>query len=288
MATIVISLVSTKGGGGKTTVAANLAGLTSSLGLRTLLIDADVQDSLSEYYMLAETASTGMVDVITSGGVIRPSDISKTQMPHLDIIVSNMTEAIQPWLTQRVDRHVLLKRAVRQPVVRDNYDIVIIDTQGAKGELQKTAAMAADIMVSPVKPDVMNYREFVSGTLEMMEQLNAMADLSADLRSGVLCLLINCMDRTRNSIGVAQAIRNDFRQHPNVRLLDTVVPASTVYPTSCSMKCPVHMLDKPNGNGRSGYEVMHRLLHELLPHLKGMWTDGVPAGAEDIDTPQGV
>lgn len=288
MATVVISLVSTKGGVGKTTVAANLAGLTAALGLRTLLIDGDVQPALSKYYQLRTPAMTGMAEVISSGGLITTSGITTTQIHNLDIILSNMTDATQNWLKQREDRLILLKRAVRQPVVRDNYEIVIIDTQGATGELQRTAAMAADIMISPMKPDLMNYSEFLSGTLEMMEQLNAMADLSAELRSGVLCLLINGMDRTRNSMGVAQAVRNDFRQHPNVRLLDTVVPASTVYPTSRSMNCPVHTLDKPNGNGRSGYEVMHHLLHELLPHLKGMWVDGAPAGCENQDTHQGA
>jgi len=288
MTTLVISLVSTKGGVGKTTVAANLAGLTASLGLRTLLVDGDVQPSLSKYFMLDTAAETGMAEVISSGGLITKKDISRTQTPNLDIILSNMTDATQNWLKQREDRLILLKRAMRLPVVRENYDIVIIDTQGATGELQRTAAMAADIMISPIKPDMMNYSEFVSGTLEMMQQLNAMADLSAELRSGVLCLLINSMDRTRNSLGVVQTVRNDFRQHPNVRLLDTVVPASTVYPTSRSLNCPVHMLDKPNGNGRSGYEVMHRLLHELLPHLKGMWAEGVPSGAEDSDSSQGA
>lgn len=288
MATVVISLVSTKGGVGKTTVAANLAGLTAALGLRTLLIDGDVQPSLSKYFALAEAASTGMAEVISSGGLITTRDISRTQTPNLDIILSNMTDATQNWLKQREDRLILLKRAVRQPVVRDNYEIVIIDTQGATGELQRTAAMAADIMISPIKPDMMNYSEFVSGTLEMLRQLNAMADLSAELRSGALCLLINCMDRTVNSRGVAQSVRNDFRQHPNVRLLDTVVPASTVYPTSRSMNCPVHMFDRPSGNGRSGYEIMHQLLHELLPHLKGMWVDGVPPGHQDHKPAEGA
>jgi chromosome partitioning related protein ParA len=282
MATVVISLVSTKGGVGKTTIAANLAGLTADLGLRTLLIDGDVQPSLSKYYSLETTAKTGMAEVISSGGLITPAEISKTDINNLDIILSNMTDATQNWLKQREDRLILLKRAVRQPIVRDNYDIVIIDTQGATGELQRTAAMAADLMISPIKPDLMNYSEFLSGTMEMMAQLNAMSDLSAELRSGVLCLLINSMDRTRNSLGVAQAVRNEFRQHPNVRLLDTVVPASTVYPSARSLNTPVHMLDKPSGNGRSGYEVLHHLLHELLPHLKGMWVGGHPASETQV------
>lgn len=41
-----ITVVSTKGGVGKTTLAANLGGLLRDIGLRVLLIDADVQPSL--------------------------------------------------------------------------------------------------------------------------------------------------------------------------------------------------------------------------------------------------
>lgn len=48
----VISIVSTKGAVGKTTVAANLAGLLVDAGLRVLLLDLDSQPTLSSYYAL--------------------------------------------------------------------------------------------------------------------------------------------------------------------------------------------------------------------------------------------
>ena len=38
----VVSIISTKGGVGKTTTAANLGGLVSDAGLRVLLLDLDV------------------------------------------------------------------------------------------------------------------------------------------------------------------------------------------------------------------------------------------------------
>ena len=282
MPTVVVSLVSTKGGVGKTTIAANLGGLAAALGITTLLIDGDVQPSLSKYYCLSHRASTGMAEVVAAGGLINQRDISHTTIPGLHIIQSNMTDATQHWLKGREDRLILLKRAVRQPVVRDQYELVIIDTQGATGELQRTAAMAADYMLSPLKPDLMNYSEFMSGTLDMMSALNAMADLSAELKSGSLSILINCMDRTRNSTGVAEGIRKEFRAHPNIRLLDTVVPASTVYPSARSFNLPVHDYDKPTatGNGKTGYEVMHQLLHELLPHMKGVFADQTTAAGD--------
>ncbi|CAM5215053.1 hypothetical protein CDEF62S_03014 [Castellaniella defragrans] len=48
----VVSIISTKGGVGKTTTAANLGGLAADAGLRVLLLDLDVQPTLSSYYEL--------------------------------------------------------------------------------------------------------------------------------------------------------------------------------------------------------------------------------------------
>lgn len=52
----VISVISTKGGVGKTTTAANLGGLVADTGLRVLLIDLDVQPTLSSYFELTHRA----------------------------------------------------------------------------------------------------------------------------------------------------------------------------------------------------------------------------------------
>lgn len=280
---ITISFVSTKGGAGKTTLCANLAALAADLGKRVLMIDADIQPSLSKYFQLQHQASTGMAEVIVNGGIITSSEISTTTLKNLDIICSNMSDTTQYWLKQREDRLILLKRALKQPIVRDNYDLVMIDTQGASGELQRCAAMAADLMVSPLKPDLLNYSEFTTGTMALLASLNSMGDLSAELRSGQLCLLINGMDRTRNALALANAVRAGFREHHSVRLLDTVIPAATVYPSARTVGQPVHINDRPGSawNGRSGYEVMHSLLHELLPHLKGVWQGPVPPTSEE-------
>lgn len=290
--TYVISVVATKGGVGKTTLAANISGLLADLGFRVLAIDADMQPSLSRYFRLTAQPTAGLAEVISRGGLIRSTDLVPTEIDGLDMIVSNLTDATQSWLKDREDRLVMLKRAVRQPVIRDTYDFVVIDTQGAKGELQRSAAMAADLMVGPLAPRVMEYVEFQTGTLEMLNALNVMGDFSPELRSAPLAVVINSMDRTRAAKVIADRIRADFRTHPTVRLLDTVVPSTKAYPEARLSNMPVHSIDLPSKDRAtpSGYQVMHEVLHELLPWLKGMWAGEVlgEATSDSADAASGM
>ncbi|EPZ4348078.1 ParA family protein, partial [Pseudomonas aeruginosa] len=60
----VVSIISTKGGVGKTTTAANLGGLAADAGLRVLLLDLDVQPTLSSYYELTQRAPGGIYELL--------------------------------------------------------------------------------------------------------------------------------------------------------------------------------------------------------------------------------
>ena len=51
---IKFTVISTKGGVGKTTLTANLGALLADMGLRVLMIDADTQPSLSKFYPLSD------------------------------------------------------------------------------------------------------------------------------------------------------------------------------------------------------------------------------------------
>jgi len=47
-------ICSTKGGVGKTTLAANIGGLLTDLNYKVLLIDGDIQSGLSSYYPIKQ------------------------------------------------------------------------------------------------------------------------------------------------------------------------------------------------------------------------------------------
>ncbi|MCG8012257.1 MAG: ParA family protein, partial [Candidatus Thiodiazotropha weberae] len=106
--TLKITVMSTKGGVGKTTQTANLGGILADLGQRVLLVDADVQPTLSSYFELTHQASNGLSAFIT--GPCLDDVVSHTIIDNLDVIVSDDPEgALQNWILHTPDGRVRLK-----------------------------------------------------------------------------------------------------------------------------------------------------------------------------------
>jgi len=276
---IKLALMSTKGGVGKTTLAANLGALLADMGLRVLLIDADEKPSLSKYFPLRSQAPHGLTQVITRGVVTREA-ISEIDLPHLsgalDIVVSDSPEInLSDWLYARIDRAVRLKLALRSPEVLDRYDCVILDAHGGAGAVEDAVALAADLLISPVRPDVLSGSEFMDGTLRMLERLDASSAIGAGL--GPMKAVINCLRRTNNSRLVADTIRANFlRAQGRVTVLDTVIPDANAYQAAATAQVPVHRFDRQRvGANACPYELMHRLAWELIPSLQGVYAGGI-------------
>ena len=273
---IKFTVTSTKGGVGKTTLTANLGALLADMGLRVLLIDADVQPSLSKYFPLATSKPTaGLTEVIVRGEVTEPC-ITATMYQNLDIVVSDDPEGNLPhWLLNRIDRGFRLRFALQLPVVTGAYDCVLIDTQGAVGPLQDAAVLAADILISPITPEMLSAREFKDGTMELLDRLEPGSALGATL--GPMKAVIYRQDRTTDARIIASGIRDDFIKFKGrVSVLDTVVPHAKAYKEAATLRIPVHRHErKREGVTPSASTVMHRLAWELIPSLQGVLADSL-------------
>ncbi len=271
---IVITIVATKGGVGKTTQAANLGALLADMGVRVLLIDADVQPSLTRYFPIHQRMDFGLTEIIKRG-IISPDCISKIDLRHpdgyglnpngcLDIVVANAPEGtLQDWLAQRIDRAVRIRKAVRAPFVDENYDVVLIDTQGAVGHLQDAAVLAADVLLSPISPDILSAREFTSGTLELLNRLEPSAEIGITVPP--MKALIYKLERTRDSRDIAKSIRGQYvNLRARVDVLDITVPHAVAYKQAATAQQPVHWVDPVRAGA-----TMHQLVWELIPSLAG-------------------
>lgn len=280
---IIFTIASTKGGVGKTTLTANLGALLADMGLRVLLIDADVQPSLSKYFPLSPPQPVaGLTEVIVRGEVVAAS-ITPTVYPNLHLVASDDPEGRLPnWLLGRIDRGFRLRQALRAGLVPSAYDCVLIDTPGAIGPLQDAAVMAADVLVSPITPEILSAREFRDGTMELLARLEPGSALGAPLAP--VKAVIYRQDRTADARLIVAGIAREFAQphdephealHHRVSLLKTVVPHAKAYKEAATLRIPVHQHERRReGTMPSAWSVMHCLAWELMPSLRGVLADG--------------
>jgi len=262
---IKITVVSTKGGVGKTTITANLGGILADYGYRVLLIDADPQPTLSSYYPVNVRAEHGLQHFLIHSSI--KDTISQTNIENLDIVLSDDPEGkLRDWIRDAPDGRVRLKFILS--LLEGRYDFVLMDTQGAMGPLQDAAVIAADFMLSPIPPEILSAREFVRGTVGMIKRLQPMARLGAPI--GPLHGVIYRQDRTVD----ARIITNELRKATFsasqcvITILEVVIPNSVIYREGATQKIPVHRLDKRrHSTSLSAGETMAKLAHELIPNL---------------------
>lgn len=275
---IKLCIVSTKGGVGKTTLTANLGGILADLGQRVLLVDADPQPTLSTYYAMRGEAPAGLSELITRSDAA--GCVSATAIEHLDLVYSNDPEGrLADWILHDPAGRVRLKHILDHPRFKESYDIILIDTQGAVGPLQDAAVAAADLLVSPIPPEILPAREFVRGTCAMLERLRPMAFFGAPI--GPLKGVIYRQDRTVDARGIAEELRSEafLPSRGGMAILDTAVPSSVVYREAATLRVPVHRHDtRRRGAGPCADEVMRALVCELFPHLHPQGA-GHPAAA---------
>jgi len=107
------------------------------------------------------------------------------------------------------------------------------------------AVLAADLLISPIPPELLSAREFARGTIGMIERLSRMEDIGFPL--GNLYGLIVCMDRTADARATAEALRAMCYgpSRGRIRILDTVIPATVAYREAASAQHPCTASNPP-------------------------------------------
>lgn len=266
--TTVLGVISSKGGVGKTTTTANLGGFLSDLNHRVLLIDADFQQSLSSYYAIKNESKYGLKKAITQGAY--PENcISETAIKNLFIIQSDdPLQELLIWLRQSSAHVYYLKAMISAIKQRGTFDYILIDSQGAGGILQEAVILASDKLLSPITPEYLSAKEFLRGTVEMVERLKLPISISGTSQKlPKLYGLINRLDRTTDTRSVAELLREHFIDNDKVSLLETIIPNVAAYNKAAGLQVPVHRFEKKrrtNSALLSAHDTMNNLVSELF------------------------
>lgn len=274
----VYSVISTKGGTGKTTSAANLGAFCADSGKRTLLIDLDpVQPSLSSYFQLTDEAQGGIYDLLAFNITDFDRIVSRTSIPNLSLILSNdVNNQLINLLLQAPDGR--LRLANLMPAFRDHFDLVLIDTQGARSAMLEMVVLASDAAISPLPPNMLAAREFNRGTMQMLEGLSAYGRLG--LKIPPVHIVVNTLDRTKDAQMIERSVREIFHEIPEINVLNTTIPAAVIFREAASLGMPAHRLEykKPADQvAPSALTTIRNLAIEVFPE----WRDCFEAMTEE-------
>lgn len=278
----VISIISTKGGEGKSTHAANLSGFCADAGLKTLLIDGDyAQPTASSYYHLDYEAPYGLYELLMQTADLNQPEqlISQTNIANLDVIISNDPhEQLKTAMMHAPDGRLRLRNLLQHPAF-SGYDVVIIDSQGARSIMLELVMLATNhtavAMIKPVVPDV---REFLRGTIPLMEGLLPYKGFGIALPP--VKILVNCMDYTNLAKEALTAITKiiDEGSYSSsdipVSMLATQIFDLDVYKLGHSLSQPAHRLEyQTDRKTPPAAQSIHDLVCELFPQWEHRFDD---------------
>lgn len=148
MSAKIIAVVNQKGGVGKTTTACNLTRAAVAAGRRVLLLDCDPQGNATTALTAEEFEDdqAGLADVLSARADETIADVIVPGVwSGLDVVPTAGTAlaAVRDELVvAQIGREARLRKALAQ--VRDNYDVIVIDTAPSIDSLTINALVAAD------------------------------------------------------------------------------------------------------------------------------------------------
>lgn len=253
---IVIGIVNQKGGVGKTTTSVNIAAGLGALGKKVLLIDFDPQgNSTTGFGIKKKTLEATTYDAVL--GKVRPQEaIIKTESKNVWIMpsTSKLSDA-EPALTNMEQKNFQLRKAVLQ--IKNDYDVVIIDTLPSLGILAVNTLAACDTIIVPMVCE----HFALEGLAQLMYTIK---NVKHKLNPGIsiMGIVFTMVDKRLVS---SKEIKGEIKDNFDKRMVfKTEIPRNVSISESQSHGEPIISYDKSS----KGAEAYIRLSKEILAKIR--------------------
>lgn len=268
----ILTVLSQKGGTGKTTMVRTLSDVLRRLGMDVVAVDLDPQGNLSDYFDVDPNASPTIGDVLSG-------HCKAAEAIHDGVIPANLSLAeAELVLSGKMGRELTLKRALRE--LRRERDLVVIDCPPALGLLTVNALVAADHSLISTEAQYFSLQG-VEQALEVIE----LAKESLNQSLNWLGVVLNIADmRTIHSREALKILQEHFKG----KVFETQIRQSIRYAESAERA--VSILDYAPNLGADylalADELLERLsMSELRERLKDIYPQEDEEPARPVEAP---
>lgn len=264
--TTVISLVSSKGGTGKTTAALNLSVALAERGRRTLLVDLDPQGSIGLSLARGDTEWKGLVEHITEDLPLSEA-VMTTKMPELQILPRGCLDPVD---VCEYERHLNDSEALESVVgsLAGSRDYIIVDNPSGLGLVTRTALAVSDFALLPLQAEPLALRAFAQ-VLRVVDHVRQSENPKLQML-GVLPTMVELHKET--SMNVMGTI---WSQMDGV--LDTVIPRAEIFMQASEAGVPVSFMAGKTPPEARRFDLLVYELESIIHRLEG--EDGGDDGA---------
>lgn len=227
----VISLVTSKGGTGKTTTALNLAVALAEMGRRTILVDLDPQGSIGFSLARGDAEWTGLADHLTNGDSLDSVTI-ETKVPTLTLLARGRLDPNDVCAFEStLGAGETMKSTI--DAVGEGRDYVILDNPSGLGAIARSSLSASDFALIPLQAEPLALRSF-SQVLRVIDRVQQTENPDLKLL-GILPTMVQLNEDT--SLNVMGTVWSELGG-----VLDTCIPRAPIFASASELGLPVSFL----------------------------------------------
>ncbi|MEN8258245.1 MAG: AAA family ATPase [Thermodesulfobacteriota bacterium] len=245
----IIAVCNQKGGVGKTSTAMNLGMSLALMKKRVLLVDFDMQASLSIIFGLNNQAKS-FYDLMHTPEIKFSDVIKKTKYPNLWLLPSNpnLTLLNKKNINEKDFEHILRNKL---EIIKDEIDHIIIDTPPSIELFTLNALMASDAVIIPTQCEFLSMHG-VSHIEEAIKTVRKIKDKKINYR-----ILVTMFSGENTA---AKVIYKKIKDRYQDRVLDTIIEFDVKMQEAQIMNAPVVEYDKNSPSARQYLSLANEIL----------------------------